>query len=182
MKAIIGLGNPEDVFEGTRHNVGFAVVDRLASKFSLANFTSQSRVQAQISKSQKYILAKPTTYMNNSGIAVRSILDYYKIETPSTYIILDDLDLELGNYKIQFATGPHGHNGLLSIYQHLGTKNFWHVRVGVDGRSGARSSSPQEYVLGRFSREESAALAQVQEELVRDLTLQLELDQPEIKS
>ncbi len=175
MKVIVGLGNPEESFKGTRHNAGFVVLDKLASKFVCDNFTNQPKVSAQICKKQTLLFAKPTTYMNLSGQPVRAILDYYQAETKDLYVIHDDLDLELGQYKIQFGTGPQSHNGLLSVYQHLGTKNFWHVRVGVDTRDGSRLLDSSDYVLERFSTNEKAKFERATNELTQELFAHIQM-------
>lgn len=169
MKIIIGLGNPEETHAGTRHNAGFMVLDKIAKKFVCTGFRQQQKVLADVCKKDEYIFAKPSTYMNRSGQAVRALLDYYKADSQNLYLIHDDLDLELGSYKIQFGTGPQGHNGLLSVYQHLGNKNFWHVRVGVDSREGNRTIEPSNYVLQRFSENEQAVFESTVNKLVEDL-------------
>lgn len=175
MKVIVGLGNPEASFQGTRHNAGFVVLDKIANKFVCDNFTNQPKVAAQICKKQDLLFAKPATYMNLSGQSIRAILDYYQAETKDLYVIHDDLDLELGQYKIQYGTGPQGHNGLLSVYQHLGTKNFWHVRVGVDTRDGSRLMEPSDYVLERFSTNEKAKFERAVNQLTQELFAHIQM-------
>lgn len=169
MKIIVGLGNPENTHGGTRHNAGFMVLDMISKKFVCEQFKSQNKMLAEVCKKDDYIFAKPTTFMNLSGQAVRALVDYYKVEPENLYVIHDDLDLELGSYKIQFGTGPQGHNGLLSIYQHLGTKNFWHARIGVDARKGDRGFDPASYVLQRFPELEKRAFQNSLPDLIEDL-------------
>ena len=171
MKIIIGLGNPGKEYEQTRHNAGFALVDYLAKKLVL-DFKFEKKFEAEIVKttaiykgqSEDICLIKPMTFMNLSGSAVRSIIDYYYddllFEGEENHIIVahDDLDLPLGEFKIQRGKGPKTHNGLASIYKHLGTKNFWHLRIGVDSRDGSRNIPPSDYVLMKMNQEEKDLL------------------------
>lgn len=170
MKIFVGLGNPGKEYAQTRHNVGFLVVDQLAK----TNFNHNPKFFAKFAKANfgndEAVFLKPQTYMNDSGKAVRAVLDFYKIPAekdnnnelayPELYVIHDDLDIVFGEYKLQFAKGPKVHNGLTSIYQALGTHNFWHVRVGVDSREGNRSIPGKNYVLSKFSQEELNLLEQ----------------------
>lgn len=160
MKIIVGLGNPGKDYEQTRHNVGFEVVEKLADTLGI-QFAQSKKTFSEVAKlGNHYLLCKPQTFMNESGKAVRAVLDYYSIEKtadgyPDLYVVHDDLDLSLGTVKTQFGTGPKGHNGLLSIYDHLQTEQFWHLRVGIDNRGDLRNSIvPSEYVLKPFLSEE----------------------------
>lgn len=157
-RMIVGLGNPGLEFEQTRHNVGFLFLDYYRNKFCLDQFLLKTRHKAALSVNSNTILAKPLTYMNLSGEAVALLAHYYldwKKDKPvaldNLYIVHDDLDIEFGEYKIQFGTGPKVHKGLLSVYQCLGTKQFWHVRIGVDGRFGSRAIPSDKYVLQQLS-------------------------------
>lgn len=175
MNIIVGLGNPGDIYQFSRHNAGFMVLDNLSSVLECPDFTNEKKVSARICKNQTSLFIKPETFMNESGKAVRAVLDYYFSDLDKTsgyknlYILHDDLDLELGSYKIQYGIGPKGHNGLLSVYQYLGTSNFWHVRIGVDSRMGDRSMPPQAYVLQRFTPEQLEKFYQVRIEIVKEL-------------
>lgn len=178
MKIIVGLGNPGDQYRFTRHNVGFMVVEALAQKLG-ATFNFDKKYQAEVARVGSDVwLVKPQTFMNASGQAVRSLVHFYKLDqtpeyTHELWVIHDDLDLELGRYKVQLGTGPKIHNGLLSLYQELGTPDFWHVRVGVDGRAGDRRLSGQDYVLQPFMGEEKSRLDQVVSEVVNRLQTEL---------
>ncbi|MEN8253773.1 MAG: aminoacyl-tRNA hydrolase [Patescibacteria group bacterium] len=162
---VIGLGNPGNKYKDTRHNLGQVILDFLGQKLQIASFKFHTKLKSQISKNSKVMLIKPETYMNESGQAVRAVLGFYKNSSDlatqqlsDLYVIHDDLDLEIGNYKIQLGKGPKVHNGLNSIYQHLATDQFWHVRVGIDARKGDRSTPPDKYVLGKFNPEEKEKL------------------------
>lgn len=157
MQVIVGLGNPEERFVGTRHNVGFFVLDELAKKLG-ATFENKPNLFSEVAKTDDLLLVKPQTYMNDSGRAVTAVLNFYKLTPADLVVVHDDLDLELGSWKQQFGTGPKEHNGLLSIYEQLGTEEFMHVRIGVDGRNGDRSMPGKDYVLQRFSLDELTKL------------------------
>lgn len=178
MNYIFGLGNPGRDHQRTRHNTGFMVVDRLAGKDInwQRNKGSQSLYLPKLFGNQDSLLVKPQTFMNESGSCVahtlrqKHLADYHQV-----YVVHDDLDLALGEYKVQFGRGPHIHNGLLSIYQYLKTKEFWHVRVGVDGRNGDRSIPGDRYVLMPFKAEEIPQFKQVLALVVDELSLRLSL-------
>lgn len=170
----MGLGNPGKEYEQTRHNAGFTMVDYLAKKFSLTlKFDKKFQaeyVKAEIIKNgvaEDICLIKSMGFMNNSGITLRAFLDYFFDEIVTqdegNHLIVahDDLDLELGQFKLQKGKGPKVHNGLDSIYKHLGHKDFWHLRLGVDSRKGNRNISPSNYVLMKMNQEEKDALEQV---------------------
>ena len=179
MKLIVGLGNPGEKYKNTRHNVGFVVLDKLAQELGIKNFESSKKLQSLIyiysqptSHNSQLVLAKPQTFMNNSGIAVKKLVDFYKVDKSNLWVIHDDLDIKFGQYKIQFGKGPKVHGGLLSIYKELGTKNFWHVRVGVDNRSMNIESrtTGEEYVLQEFTGQEELVLLKMLESIIGDLS------------
>lgn len=173
MNIVAGLGNPGDVYKNTRHNAGFDIVQNLSESLGTSKFSLKKKLQAEVSKLDDNVFLQPQTFMNGSGFAVKAVLDFYldKKQTSyeNLYVIHDDLDLALGEFKIQFGTGPAGHNGLMSIYQHLGTKNFWHVRIGIDTREGSRSISSPVYVLQKFDPQESQKFNTMKIEVVRQL-------------
>jgi PTH1 family peptidyl-tRNA hydrolase len=168
MKIVIGLGNPEEKFAGTRHNIGFHIVNRLAEKLEVT-FENKPALFSEVARAGEVILVKPQTYMNDSGRATQAVLSFYKAAPADLIVVHDDLDLELGKWKQQFGTGPKEHNGLLSLYRQLGTEDFTHLRIGVDNRNGDRSIPGKEYVLQRFSAEEVARLGQVTEAVIAGL-------------
>lgn len=178
-KTIFGLGNPGEEYQNTRHNAGFLFVIYLRKKLGLSNFSFNKKLQAEVSVSRDMILAKPQTFMNLSGEAVKKTLSYFYDDFKEAalqhellnnlYIAHDDLDLELGQYKIQQGVGPKQHNGLLSIYQALGTENFWHVRIGIDDRGGVRTMPPDKYVLQRLSESRVLNLEKVFEKIAYDI-------------
>ena len=155
MLVIVGLGNPDDKYQGTRHNVGFDVIDLLAEKYNIAVDTKKHRayIGKGIIGGQKVILAKPQTYMNLSGESVRSLVEYYKVD-PETelLIIFDDISLDVGQLRIRKKGSTGGHNGIKNIIANLGTSVFQRIKVGVGEKP--KGYDLADYVLGRFSKEE----------------------------
>lgn len=160
---IVGLGNPEERYLHTRHNVGWMVVDYLAKALDFPPFEHSKKFNAWISTKEHVCLVKPTTYMNKSGEALEKIMKFYvksgwrsPESLSNLYVVHDDLDIELGKFKLQFGTGPKIHNGVNSIRRAVASPEFQYVRVGVDNRQGDRSLPGHVYVLGRFSTDEQA--------------------------
>ncbi len=169
---LVGLGNPGDRYAGTRHNVGFLVLDRLAARAG-TNFRPQPRLQGDLadvgSGDKRLRLLKPTTFMNNSGQSVRASLDWFGWGPDQLLVIVDDMDLPLGRLRLRASGSAGGHNGLRSIIQHLGSDAFARLRIGI----GAPGASPVErrertvgHVLGRFAEAERPLLDQVLQEVV----------------
>lgn len=181
MKLIVGLGNPGDKYQNNRHNVGFMVLDELVQRLREKdesdglNFELKSKFDAEIIQSNNYVLAKPITYMNDSGKAVAAISRFYKVKSEDIYIVHDDLDIPLGSYKIQHGKAPKVHNGLLSVEQSLGTNKYWNVRVGVENREvrGNKGVPGVVYSLQDFGPSEREIVAKVIGEVVADLLTRL---------
>ena len=155
MFIIAGLGNPDRQYEGTRHNVGFDVIDRLADKYNIAVDVKKHRalLGKGVIEGQKVILAKPQTYMNLSGESIRSLVDYYKIDGEHELLVIyDDINLGVGQLRIREKGSAGGHNGIKNIIAHLGTQVFPRIRVGV-GEKPSRYDLA-DYVLGHFSKAE----------------------------
>jgi PTH1 family peptidyl-tRNA hydrolase len=154
-KLVVGLGNPGKEYEGTRHNIGFAVLDRLAEKFG-CSFRSKWRFSAKIAEAAagdagKVVFAKPQTYMNRSGTAVNALLRWLKVAPAQLLVVVDDADLPLGQIRLRVAGGSGGHNGLRSIIETLGgNEEFARLRVGI-GRSAPLGADISGHVLGRFA-------------------------------
>jgi len=148
--AIIGLGNPGSRYAKTRHNAGFIVIDELARRWQ-ADFKpgKGSYIFAKCS-AQDAILMKPTTYMNNSGQAVRHLLDYFKIDHSNGMIVVDDLDIDFPEIRLRKQGGAGTHNGMKSVIQHLGSHDFPRLRMGIGGEQGRRLS--EDFVLENYSK------------------------------
>ena len=156
---IAGLGNPGSKYEGTRHNMGFMVADCLAERWSVqfSDHKGLSKLGKGVmnldGKSAKFFLAKPLTFMNDSGAAVSSISAYYQIEPDHIVVIHDDMDLDFGRIKVKAGGSAGGHNGIRSIDRSLGTPNYARVRMGVGhAQRGAHShDNTVNWVLGGFA-------------------------------
>ena len=156
MIIIAGLGNPTKEYEGTRHNVGFQVIDKIAEKYNIAVDAKKGRayVGKGIIEGQKVLLVKPQTYMNLSGESVRSLLDYYKVDEEHELIVIyDDISLVVGQLRIRAKGSAGGHNGMKNIIAHLGSQVFPRIKVGV-GEKPAKYDLA-DYVLGHFSKGEA---------------------------
>ena len=179
MFIIVGLGNPTDEYKGTRHNVGFDVIDAIADKYNISVNERKSRAFCGkgIIAGQKVILAKPQTYMNLSGESVRSLVDFYKIdEETELLIIFDDVSLDVGQLRIRKKGSAGGHNGIKNIIQHLGTTAFQRIKVGVGEKP--KNYDLADYVLGHFSKEEKEKMADGYQQAVEavELILQGEME------
>ena len=170
MKLIVGLGNPGEKHQKTRHNIGFMVVEQFLKDFEPVGktvWTNEAKFKSDIATFdwkpkhgvlEKVILVKPKTYMNNSGLAVSLLTTYYKLLTTDLWIIHDDIDLPLGGMKIRFGGGDAGHRGITSIRETLGTDKFWRFRLGI-GHPRQKIKEPhkkffmkdvENYVVGNF--------------------------------
>lgn len=155
MFIIAGLGNPTLRYEGTRHNVGFEVIDTLADKYNIAVETRKSRalIGKGIIAGQKVILVKPQTYMNLSGESIGALADYYKIDEENELLVIyDDVSLDVGQLRIRRKGSAGGHNGIKNIIAHLGTDVFPRIKVGVGEKP--KGYDLADYVLGHFSGED----------------------------
>ncbi len=173
MRAIIGLGNLGQKYQYTRHNVGFLVVDRLASYYNL-NFLNSKSLRAQVAQGSFFVLAKPNTMMNSSGTSVRLVFSYYKLDVTNVYVVHDDLDLKIGEYKIDFGKGPKVHNGLNSIIRSLKTEKFWRVRVGIDNREPGNRAPGELYVLQDFTPAEQEIINATTDKLIKHLNIAIQ--------
>ena len=161
MKLIVGLGNPGRRYEGTRHNVGFDVVDTLVRRHGAEWEAAPRGVEALVGRWRQAdgVLAKPLTYMNLSGAAVVGLLQFYKIEPADLLVLVDEVHLELGRLRIRRAGSAGGHNGLKSIIGALGSMEFARLRIGV-GRGDDRRDLA-DHVLSRFDAEERSTVTEM---------------------
>ncbi len=155
MFIIAGLGNPGKRYENTRHNVGFDAIDELVDRYRIpgSGVSHKAMVGKGIMEGQKVLLAKPLTYMNLSGEAIRGLVDYYKIDPEAELLVIyDDISLEPGNIRIRKKGSAGGHNGIKSIIAQLGTQNFQRIRIGVGEKP--KNWDLADYVLGTFGKED----------------------------
>ena len=153
MKLVVGLGNKGREYENTRHNMGFMLIDRYLQYKNITDKFKEKFNAIYIEttiNNEKVIFIKPMTYMNNSGIAVRSFVDFYKLNSEDILVISDDLDLDLGKFRLRRNGSSGGHNGLKSIISHLGTDNFKRLRIGISNDK----DDVINYVLSKFSKKE----------------------------
>jgi PTH1 family peptidyl-tRNA hydrolase len=155
MYIIAGLGNPTKEYENTRHNIGFMSIDYLADKYGIS--LMESRHKALIGKGiingNKVVLVKPLTYMNLSGEAVRSVIDYYKVDEKEELIVIyDDISLDVGQLRIRKKGSAGGHNGIKNIIAHLGHDIFMRIKIGVGEKP--KGYDLVDYVLGHFTTDE----------------------------
>ena len=152
IRCVAGLGNPGPEYTGTRHNIGFMVIDQLAAQLGLA-WEKSTRWDALTSKQGDLVLAKPVSFMNRSGYPLVAIAQFYKIAPSEILVVLDDLALPLGRIRIRAGGGTGGHNGLDSVIMQFGTEEIPRLRIGIGAAPAAGSV---DYVLSRFFEEERA--------------------------
>ena len=155
MIIIAGLGNPTKEYEGTRHNVGFQVIDKIAEKYNIAVDAKKGRayVGKGIIEGQKVLLVKPQTYMNLSGESIRELVDYFKVDSKEELLVIyDDISLNPGQIRIRKKGSAGGHNGIKNIIANLGSSVFPRIKVGVGEKP--KGYDLADYVLGKFSKED----------------------------
>ena len=154
MKLIVGLGNPDKEYDKTRHNVGFTVIDNYLGSVNWSNKFNALYCEKVIN-GEKIIFVKPLTYMNNSGNAVGEFVRYFNIDNKDILVIQDDLDLNVGDYKLKMHSSSGGHNGIKSIIASLGNQDFPRLKVGIGS---VKKDEVIDYVLGKFSKSELEVL------------------------
>ena len=180
MFIIAGLGNPTLQYEGTRHNSGFDVIDTLAGKYNISVDGRKNRalIGKGIIEGKKVILAKPQTYMNLSGESLGGLVDYYKVDEESEFLVVyDDISLDVGQLRIRKKGSAGGHNGMKNIISHLGTEVFPRIKVGVGEKP--KKYDLADYVLSRFSKEERAIMEEGYQKAVEavEMILRGEMDE-----
>lgn len=172
MKLIVGLGNPGKKYKNTRHNIGFEILDSIASNEKFSSWKKKLKFHAEISEgsivAEKILLAKPLAYMNNSGQAVSAIAQYCKISPRDIVVIHDDLDLPIGTLRISQNSSSGGHKGVQSIIDALGTEEFARLRLGICGENRAHTPA-EEYVLENFTSEEKIKIEDAAKLLIEAL-------------
>jgi PTH1 family peptidyl-tRNA hydrolase len=154
MKLIVGLGNPGPEFKNTRHNVGWQALDYLREYFDLPKFKLDKKLRAEISKNKNIILAKPQTFMNNSGETVKAIKKYYKIKISDIIVIRDDVDIEIGKIKSKKGSSGAGHKGIQSIIKNLKSNDFWQIKIGIANEMIRTKIPTEKFVLQKFTKED----------------------------
>ena len=172
---LIGLGNPGKKYSRSRHNIGFLLLENLSKKYN-SNFLLKDKLKSSYSefkiKNYTYRLFLPNTFMNNSGDAVRAIVDWYKINLDQLFIIVDDKDLPLGKIRFKKKGSSGGHNGLKSIIEKLQTHNFNRIRIGIGSPppiQGTNNFNTVAHVLGNISLEEESILNRVFNRVIKSI-------------
>lgn len=188
MKLIVGLGNPGEKYFGTRHNLGFAVVEEFVHKHNLGDFKSERKFKAEIiratfpieGKEEEILIVRPQTYMNLSGMAVAAIANFYKIPSEDIIIIHDELDLMLGKIKIRLGGAAAGHHGVENVIEKLGTDKFARMRLGIGNTKTQlaehkmASISPEKFVVEPFSEHEHSEAKHMLKQALHALELLLD--------
>lgn len=171
---IVGLGNPGERYERTRHNAGFMVVDQLAVKLGLS-WSKERKFSALVTRAdgERVILCKPTTYMNLSGEAVRPLMSFYRIPRERLLVVVDDADLSLGAVRMRPRGSSGGHHGLDSLNQHLGSTDYVRQKIGI-GRDDPARREIVGHVLGEFSVHEAETVKKVLERACNQIHCWLE--------
>ena len=174
-KFIIGLGNPGKTYDNNRHNIGFLFLQEFAKNHS-SSFVLKNKLKSNytefISKGVLYRIFMPTTYMNNSGEAIRAILDWFKIGKEKLIIVVDDIDIPLGKIRVRKKGSSGGHNGLKSIINHLNSKEFLRIRIGIGSPpliEQDKKYNTISHVLGNFSKLEKLILNKIFCQMIESL-------------
>jgi PTH1 family peptidyl-tRNA hydrolase len=172
MKIVVGLGNPGKKYEKTRHNVGFLTVDYIPKNVGgFSDWQLKKKLKSKVSENKelKILLAKPQTFMNSSGEAVKKMLTDYKLPTTALTVVHDDFDLPLGTFKFESDRGSAGHKGVRSIIDALGTKDFWRLRIGIRPPHLETNLKADAFVLKNFSKGEKEIIKKTIAKAVENL-------------
>jgi PTH1 family peptidyl-tRNA hydrolase len=158
MQLIVGLGNPGKEYEKTRHNVGFLALDHIIASIDKEGVCTTSKFETKIyelvMEGEKHLLVYPQTFMNNSGRAVKQVMNFYKLSPKDILVLHDEVDLPIGTIRFTDNSGHAGHNGIRSIIDELGTKEFRRIRIGVESRENKENLPTDAFVLQNFSKDE----------------------------
>ncbi len=193
MKLIVGLGNPGEKYEKTRHNIGFMALDSFLKDFESTKdtvWTDSKKFKSDIAEiawqrqtdgdkshdPEKVILAKPKTYMNDSGLAVKLLIDFYKVQPEDLWILHDDVDFPAGSMRIRLGGASAGHRGIMSIIEHLGTDQFYRFRLGIGRPGESEHSGVSHYVLDTFNHEDHSNVRELLKRTSKAIELGLEKD------
>ena len=175
MLLLVGLGNPNPNNTNNRHNVGFLLIDEINKKFKLSKQKPKFKgllTTGNISEQKVYAI-KPLTFMNSSGICIKELIEYFKIDVKDVFVFHDDMDIDLGKVKVKFGGSNAGHNGIESIDKNIG-KNYSRIRIGI-GRP-QKNSTGADYVLDNFSNEEKDNMQEVAKNIIESLSILINKD------
>lgn len=165
MKLIVGLGNPGNEYDNTRHNIGFSMIDYYVKKKDIGDFKQKDNGLFIKTKmyNQDVIFLKPQSYINLSGEVIKRYIDFYKIDISDIFVINDDLDLSVGNFKLKSSGSSGGHNGLKNIELHLKTKDYKRLKIGISNR---KDYDTKDYVLGKLNKDEKQILDSLKDKII----------------
>ncbi len=175
MLLLVGLGNPNPNNSNNRHNVGFLLIDAINEKFKLSKQKPKFKGLLTTGKidEQKVFAIKPLTFMNSSGVCIKELIEYFKIDVKNVFVFHDDMDIDLGKVKVKFGGGNAGHNGIDSIDKNIG-KNYFRIRIGI-GRP-KKNSTGAEHVLDNFSNEEKENVEKVNNNIIQSISTLISRD------
>ena len=175
MLLFVGLGNPEPNNSNNRHNVGFLVIDSLNAKFKLSKQKPKFKGLLTTGKidEQKIFAIKPLTFMNSSGVCIKELIEYFKIDAKDVFVFHDDMDIDLGKVKVKFGGSSAGHNGIESIDKNIG-KQYSRIRIGI-GRP-KNNSTGADHVLNNFSNDEKQSIEEVAKNIIESLSVLISKD------
>ena len=175
MLLLVGLGNPKPNDSSNRHNVGFLVIDAINEKFKLSKQKPKFKGLLTTGKisDQKVFAIKPLTFMNSSGICIKELIEYFKIDVKNIFVFHDDMDIDIGKVKVKFGGGSAGHNGIESIDKNIG-KSYSRVRIGI-GRP-KKDSAEAEHVLDNFSVDEKDEVDALATNIIQSLSILISKD------
>ena len=175
MLLFVGLGNPNPNNSTNRHNIGFLVIDAINSKFKLSKQKPKFKgllTTGNIDQ-QKVFAIKPLTFMNHSGVCIKELIEYFKINAKDVFVFHDDMDIDIGKVKAKFGGGSAGHNGIESIDKNIG-KNYSRIRIGI-GRPKEEKTGAQ-HVLDNFSTDEKGNMHEITENIVQSISFLIKKD------
>tara|TARA_Y100000590_G_scaffold402298_1_gene487958 strand:+ start:1783 stop:2343 length:561 start_codon:yes stop_codon:yes gene_type:complete len=175
MLLLVGLGNPNPNNKDNRHNVGFFVIDAINQKFKLSKQKPKFKglLTTGTIEQQKVYAIKPLTFMNSSGVCIKELTEYFKIDANNVFVFHDDMDIDVGKVKVKFGGSSAGHNGIESIDKNIG-KNYSRIRIGV-GRPN-NNSNAADHVLDNFSNDEKQSVDEVTDNIIKSLSILIKKD------
>ena len=175
MLLLVGLGNPNPNSKNNRHNVGFVVIDAINEKFKLSKQKPKFKGLLTTGRinDQKIFAIKPLTFMNSSGVCIKELIEYFKIDVKNVFVFHDDMDIDLGKVKVKFGGGNAGHNGIDSIDKNIG-KNYSRIRIGI-GRP-KNNSNGGDHVLDNFSGDEKDNVQEVTKNILNSISILIDKD------
>ena len=176
MLLLVGLGNPGSNYTNTRHNIGFKIIDAINTHFKLSKQKPKFKGLLTTGNidSKKIYAIKPLTFMNSSGICIKELIEYFKMDVKNVFVFHDDMDIDIGKVKAKFAGGSAGHNGIESIDKNIG-KNYSRVRIGI-GRPKNNSTTVEDHVLDNFSSDEKQNIEEVTKKIIQSFSFLLKKD------